>query len=80
MEDLDRAEHRMEVGKTGDSICIPKPPVASERTFHVLVRKMPRLQGLTGIKLTGQPVSPRDHYAWIFYPRVLVTKLRSSCL
>lgn len=46
--------------ETGDSICIPKPPVASERTFHVLVRKMPRLQGLTGIKLTGQPVSPRD--------------------
>lgn len=28
--------------------------VASERIVHALVRRMPRFQRLTGIKLTGQ--------------------------
>lgn len=45
------------VEETGDKVCISKPSVASERNFHVLVRKMPRFQKLIGIKLTGQTVS-----------------------
>lgn len=37
-----------------------KPSVTSQRNLHVLARKMPRFQGLAGIKLNGQSVNPRD--------------------
>lgn len=47
------------VEQTGDKVRISKPSVASERNFHILVRKMPRFQTLIGIKLNGQTVSPR---------------------
>lgn len=42
-----------------DKVCIHMPSVGSEKNIQVFVRKMPRSQKLTGIKLTGQPVSPR---------------------